>query len=91
MDWACSWNRETVIVNRTLVGKPFEMNHTEISYEDLSWIEVAEDLVLALLLRFLSFLSRRSVSHFTYVLTSPHKTESIYCIPILPLSQNGGK
>ena len=91
MDWACSWNRDTGKVNRTLVGKPFGMNHTEISYEDLSRIEVAEDLVLTLLLRFLSFSSRRSVSYFTYVLTSPHKTQSIYCMPVLPLSQNGEK
>jgi len=55
MDWACSSNRETGKMNRTLVGKPFGMNRTEVSYEDLNWIEVAQDLVLALLLLLLSF------------------------------------
>jgi len=91
MDWACSSNRETGNVNRTVVGKPFGMNHMEVSYEDLNWIEVAQDLVLALLFRFLSFLSCRSVCYFTYVLTSLHTTQNIYCIPVFAAFAKSGK
>ena len=78
-------------MNRTLVGKPFGMNHKEISYEDLNWIEVTQDLVLALLLRFLSFLSRRLVCYFTYVLMSPHTTLNIFCIPVFAAFPESGK
>jgi hypothetical protein len=67
MDLACSSNKETGNVNRSLVGKPFGMNHTEFSYEELNWIEVAQDLVLALLLQVLPLLRRMSVCHSTYV------------------------
>jgi hypothetical protein len=91
MDWACSSNRETGKMNRTLVGKPFGMNRMEVSYEDLNWIEVVQDLVLALLFRFLSFLSRTSVCYFTYVLTSFQTTQNIYCIPVFAAFAKLGK
>jgi hypothetical protein len=60
-----------------VVGKRIGMNHTEVSYWDLNLIEVAQDLVLALLLRFLSFLSCRSACYFTGVLTSPPTTQRL--------------
>jgi hypothetical protein len=79
MDWACSSNRETGNVNRTLVGKSFGMNHTEISYEDLNWIEVAQDLVLALLLRLLSFLSLKSVCSNVALYNTEHLLHVRFC------------
>jgi hypothetical protein len=82
MELAGSSNKETENVNRTFVGKPFRMNHTKFSYEELNWIEVAQDLVLALLLRIPSLLRRTSVCYFTYIQPSPHTTQNIYCTPV---------
>jgi hypothetical protein len=91
VDWTCSSNSATGNVNRTLVGKPFGMNHTEVCYGDLNWTEVAQDLLLALFLRSRSFWSRRSVCYFTHALTSPHTTQNIYCISVFAAYAKSGK